>query len=153
MYELRYLLRQFLNHWLFWPLVSLLMVIALYIFFFTENGFFAYREALAEKARLEKRIGEMQQQKEELLQKLSLLRDDERALKNLSREFLIFPEKVSLIKFREKKDDLSDKEAKTKSEEEPSYLFWRKVYVALTTLLLLFIAYRSFKRHEGPPYP
>lgn len=148
MWELKYLFRSFLNHWIFWPLFSLMVVFALYMFFFTKNGYFAYRYHLQEKKKLKERILELEKQKEELREKLKLLHDDEKALKNLSREFLIFPEKVNILKFRAKEKPLPKERVETR-EDIPPYVFWEKVYVASTPVILLIIFYLSYRKYKA----
>ncbi len=139
--DLRSLLRRSLDHWLATPMLVLFASLAGYTFFFTENGYLAYKEALQEKANLEKRIQQLTTQKQELEKKLGVLKDDEAALKNLSREFLLFSEKVTILKFKEETADKT-----TQEEQRLDIRFLGSLYLMAASLLIALITWWYYRQ-------
>ncbi len=99
------------DHWLFWPLMILLVQIAVYNTIFAETGYLAYREKEKELAKLRLESDELKARRELLQASLGELSDDDTAFSRFSREHYLYDQKVKIIKFI-KHDQTAEKPAK-----------------------------------------
>lgn len=124
------------RHWLFWPFFFFLLQAGAYIFFFSENGYLAYLNAYRKKVQIEERIASLEKQKKQMGEKLGLLKNRKSALKHFSREFLLFENKVRILKFVDEQ-----KEQNIKHNEGYDIAFYQKAYLAATTVILLAVTF------------
>jgi len=97
------------RHWLFWPFFWLILLIAVFTFFFSDNGYFAYQNKSAEKKEVARQLVALQKQKKEISKKIKDLENDEVAFQKFTKKLLLFKERVHVLKFIEplqKKSDL-----------------------------------------------
>ncbi|MCB1146091.1 MAG: septum formation initiator family protein [Leptospiraceae bacterium] len=134
------------QHWLFWPFILLLALFTGYVLILGENGYLNYRSALAEKTRLEQKIQAFEDQKSALRKKLTILTDKDKALEAFAREFLLFPEKVSILKFQEESNEI----VKDQVQKNNTSL-WQRVYVLGSSVLLLLMTFLFWRKTKQKP--
>lgn len=132
------------RHWLFWPSVSLLGIFLGYLVLLGENGYLNYLVASQEKVQLEKKILEYEKQKEDLKNRLKLLSDKDKALETFTREFLLFPEKVAILKFED-----SERETEIQQKQIKDFTWIQRIYVVFGNIALLSIAYFFWRREKN----
>lgn len=129
--------------WLFWPLVILIIQVMAFAFLFSDKGYFAYQEKQRQAERIAMQIATLQSQKAELKERLKLLKNNEAALKNFSKEFYIFQEQLRILKFSELNAENNESE-----EEKPAFETWQRWYIIIATGVLAFVTFLSWHRNK-----
>lgn len=124
------------EHWLFVPLFVLLILSFIYVFFIGDKGLMAYRVRIKEKEELKSQIESFGRQKDELKQKLTMLRNKDMAVQKFSKDFYLFQEKVRILKFRESADEKTAEAgaAADLATTQKFYIVFTSVLIALVTL-------------------
>lgn len=129
--------------WLFWPLVTLLTQTMVFVFIFSDKGYFAYQEKKKQVDKIAAQIDALQKQKADLAERLKILKNNDAALKNFSKEFFIFQEQLRILKFEETTSDKAEL-----TQENPGFYSWQNWYIIASTVILVFITFISWHRNK-----
>lgn len=135
------------RHWLFWPLVLLILFIAVYAVLLSNNGYLAYTLQVKERDELKNQVKDLIQTRENLESRLGVLKDDDKALEKFTRDLMMYRDSVWILKFEDKP---VSKESTLKNDEQLPY--WQKIYIAISSVLMLFVTIIvwKFNRDEDP---
>lgn len=132
------------EHWLFVPLFVLLILSFIYVFFIGEKGLMAYRARLREREDLKMQIDSFSRQKDELRQKLAMLRNKDMAVQRFSKDFYLFQEKVRILKFRESADEKT-----TDASAAADLATMQKFYIVFTSVLIALVTLFFYRRNTA----
>ncbi|MES0491094.1 MAG: hypothetical protein ABUK01_13935 [Leptospirales bacterium] len=125
--------RQTRDHWLFWPFIGLILLVAGYNFVLSDNGYFAYRKKLAIKTEIIEQINDLKQSKTELKKNLGQIQDEKKLIEQYIKKHYLYNKNVMIIKF------LDTETEKTVDEKERVDLtLYQRVYIVVATLILIF---------------
>ncbi len=102
---MRQLIERSTSHWLFWPFLALIVLGIVYIFFFSENGYFSYLNQIQKRELLEQQIKGLEKKKKGLKKDLVRLKDRTQAISILSSKYLLFRDKAEVLKFIKADED------------------------------------------------
>ncbi len=135
------------HHWLSVPTALLAVQFLGYVYFFSESGLVHYNILKKDKAVLVSEIAVLEKQKAELQQELGILSDDQKAMEKFSREFFLYPEKVTILKFTG--GEPTEIEKQNKKTNFLQYQIWY-FGISFASLLIVVFIFWHFRHREIP---
>jgi len=114
--------------------------ILFYNYFFSKNGYLEYKNEVAKKIEIELDIKKLKEKIKTYEEKIGILKNDQTALENFTREFLLYDENVQIWKFIEEGES---------QELEQKLLydinFYRKIYIISGSILIVLFTLIFYK--------
>jgi len=133
-----------LNHWAFIPFLTVLGLVAGNLLVFAEGGYLDYRNLSFQKEIMEKQISELDARIASTRGKLQDADDPDKMIRNFEREYLVFKDKVQIIKFEE-----NSPRSKTPTEEQKNLYdlkLLQNIYIIAASILLVFVSLIAYRR-------
>ena len=131
------------EHWLFTPMFILILLIGIYNFLFSKKGYIAYQNKLYEKQKIEKYIDELKKEKLALEKKLGILKNDKEAIEKFTKDYFLYDDSVTIIKFVDLRKEIQQKEDKKINLD-----LLQKLYIVIASLVIISITWFFGKRHN-----
>ncbi len=155
-------MNHFHKHWLFYPSISFIIQLLIYIIFFSAGGYIQYNALSEEKILLKNQIHLLEKEKRKSLETLKVMQDH--GIYENFKQYMIHHHtndfngenetKEKIIKFKDM--TVSDKILKKTKD----HLWeWQKLYIIISSILQLSLIYFFYLRHKkdktnkkNPPY-
>ena len=130
------------DHWLFWPLITLLLLIAVFLFFFSENGFYAYQNKIQEKIVLNREIKKLEKQKIKLSSTLDSIQDEKTMTRHFVQKLNLYGENTNVLQF-ESNLTISNKDISLKLKYNLKEL--QRIFMIFANILLISVTFIAWK--------
>lgn len=116
------------------------------VLIFSPGGYLDYKNLLREKHQVKNQIDEMDLEIHALREKLKDTENPEKMISYFEKEFLIFKDKVKIIKFQDSAPGKSNKN--TQKNISLDLLFWQNIYIGAASIALLVITFLAYQKRN-----